>query len=46
MTAQPIWRNRAVVAREVHNLEVVGSSPTPATIIKKIKIFQKAIDKK
>ncbi len=26
-------RGRAVVARQAHNLEVVGSSPTPATML-------------
>ena len=29
----PISRDRAVVARKAHNLEVVGSTPTPATKI-------------
>ena len=32
-----------MVAREVHALKVVGSSPTPATILKN---FKKTIDKK
>ena len=30
-------RDRAVVARKAHNLEVVGSTPTPATNTNKIQ---------
>ena len=30
-TGYKILRGRAVVARKAHNLEVVGSSPAPAT---------------
>ncbi|KKP91730.1 MAG: hypothetical protein UR96_C0028G0005 [candidate division WS6 bacterium GW2011_GWC1_36_11] len=29
-----LTRGRAVAARQAHNLKVVGSSPTPATILK------------
>ena len=29
---QVLSRGRAVVARKAHNLEVVGSNPTPATV--------------
>ena len=33
-----ITRGRAVAARQAHNLEVVGSNPTPATRIIKAPI--------
>ena len=31
-TSKQVMRGRAVVARQAHNLKVVGSNPTPAIV--------------